>query len=116
MLCFLLAKILQELAVLLLGSLEAVTGIVAEFFDELEPLDGLGLDLTVVALHRFEIAAEGVELRIKEAFEELHVLPFARVLVKQGRDVLDRSEPPKRGRDRLSTYVYSLPWCRLCDF
>ena len=56
--------------------------LVVELFDELKPLDGLCFDLGVVTLHRLEVAAEGVELGIKKAFQELHVLSLIRILVK----------------------------------
>lgn len=82
MLGLLLCEILQQFSVLMLCSVKAVTGIVAELFDELKPLDGLCFDLGVVTLHRLEVAAKGVELRIKKAFQELHVLSLVRILVK----------------------------------
>ena len=64
----LLLEVLEELHVFLLGGLETVTGIVSEFFDQLEPLNGFGFNFTVVTLHDFQIAAESVELGIEKAF------------------------------------------------
>lgn len=66
MLGLLLSEVLQELGVLLLGCLEAVTCIVAEFLDQLESLNGLCFDFAVVTLHYLKIAAKGVELRIQK--------------------------------------------------
>ena len=116
MLSLLLSKILQKFSVLMLRSVEAVVGIVSELLDKLEPLDGLRFDLAVVALHRLEIAAKGVELRIKEAFQELHVLSLVRILIEQSCNILDWRKSSQRGRDWLPADIHGLSWRRLSNF
>ena len=74
MLGLLLVEVLDQLLVLLFCLLETVTGVITEFLDKLQPLNGLCFNLTVVTLHELEVTAEGVQLAIKQVPQEVDVL------------------------------------------
>jgi hypothetical protein len=87
-LSLLLLKVELKFLILLLSDHQSVFSVLSRFFDQLKSLDCFSFDLTVVALHIFQIVAEFGELAVKEVFKKSNILSFGRVSIQ---DVLDAS-------------------------
>lgn len=64
-------------------------GILTKLVDDLQSSDGISLDLTVVGLHEFQICGQSIQLRIKQVLQEVHILSFVVILIKNVLNVLD---------------------------
>jgi len=82
----LLLRFLDNFSVLQLGSMESLVSIISKLFDQLQPLDCLSFDFTVVILHDLQIRTQSVELCVQQIFQVSDVLTLVIVSVKNARD------------------------------